>query len=252
MKLTGNTLLITGGATGIGLGMASAFLERGNRVAVCGRRQDVLEQAASSLPGLRTYRCDVRNADQRRALFEALCRDDLLPNVLVNNAARMRPYDLTDLDSDALEDVRGDVETNLLAPIELTSLFLPSLLERAGGVIVNVSSPGGVVPVANVPVYCASKAALRSFTRSLRYQLAGRVHVIEVYPPSVDTAMMSEVPLEMRSVESFTEGLMVHLASGKDEIWIGEGKWVRILDRVAPGWIFGLVNRATAGGSSSR
>ena len=245
MNLTGNTLLITGGATGIGLGMARAFLERGNRVAVCGRRQEKLDQAASALPGLRGYRCDVSDAEERRALRAALRADDHLPNVLVNNAARMRPYDLAGLGDRDIEELRSDIATNLLAPIELTSLLLPSLLEHPRPVVVNISSPGGRIPVADVPVYCASKAALHSFTQSLRHPLAGRLRVIEVYPPSVDTAMMVDVKLEKGSVDEFTRKLMAHLAGEQDEIWIGEGRWVRVFERLAPRWIFGVVNRAT-------
>lgn len=245
MNLRGNTLLITGGATGIGLGMARAFLERGNPVAVCGRRREKLDEASRALPGLRTYRCDVSDAGEREALLLAMREDGHEPNVLVNNAARMRPYDLTALGDAEMVEVRSDLQTNLLAPIELTRLLLPALLERANPVIININSPGGVVPVTRVPVYCASKAALHSYTLSLRYQLAGRAKVIEVYPPSVDTAMMAGVSLETTSVESFTGKLMARLAGDKDEIWIGEGRWVPVMSRVMPRKFFELVNRTT-------
>jgi len=245
MKLTGNTLLITGGGTGIGLGLAEAFLARDNRVLVCGRRQDKLDQARDALPGLQTYRCDVSDVTERERLFQAIEADGHRPNVLVNNAACMRRYDLGEPDSLDIEALRQDLQTNLAAPIEMVQLFLPVLRERTDATVINVSSPGGLVPVAEVPIYCASKAALHSFTLSLRHQLAGRVEVIEVYPPSVDTEMMTGVQLDMISLEDFTRELMPRLAKGNREIWIGDARYLPFMHRLAPGKTYRLVNRST-------
>jgi uncharacterized oxidoreductase len=245
MKLTDNTLLITGGGTGIGLGLAEAFLARDNRVLVCGRRQEKLDQARDALPGLQTYRCDVSDAAERGRLFQAIEADGLRPNVLVNNAACMRRYDLGEPESLDIEALRQDIQTNLAAPIEMVQLFLPVLRQQAGATVINVSSPGGLVPVAEVPIYCASKAALHSFTLSLRHQLAGCVEVIEVYPPSVDTEMMNGVQLDMISLEDFTRDLMRRLAKGDREIWIGQARYLPFMHRLAPGKTFRLVNRST-------
>lgn len=245
MKLTGNTVLITGGGTGIGLAMASAFLERDNRVLVCGRRAETLDEARRALPNLRTYRCDVGDAEGRQRLRDAIRADGHRVNVLVNNAAVMRTYDLTGaekLDSDTLE---GDLRTNLLAPIEMVDLFLAELRELPGATIINISSPGGLVPVARVPIYCASKAALHSYSLSLRHQLLGRVRVIEVYPPSVDTPMMEKVGLRKVSVDEFSRSLMPRLARGEEEIWLGESRYLPIMNRLAPRKAFQIVNRAT-------
>jgi uncharacterized oxidoreductase len=252
MKLTGNTILITGGGTGIGLAMAGAFLERGNRVAICGRRQEKLDEACRVQPELRAYRCDVSDAAQRKGLLEAVLADGFAPNVLINNAAIMRTYDLSGLQALDLQRVEGDVKTNLLAPVALIDLFLPLLLEQVAPVIMNVSSPGGVVPIANVPVYCASKAALDSYTRSLRYQLEGRVEVIDMYPPSVETAMMDKVEIRKVGPEVFVRDLIKGLEKGGDEIWVGEGKYLNWIHRISRRLAFHIANSATKVDRSAR
>jgi uncharacterized oxidoreductase len=245
MKLSGNTILITGGSAGIGLGMARWFWKAGNRVLICGRQQQRLEATAAAHPGLQTYRCDLSDPEERRRLVEAVRGDGHRVNLLVNNAASMQRYDLDESESLDLEAVRRDIETNLLAPIDLVNLLLPSLREEPGATIVNVSTPGGVVPVAGVPFYCASKAALHSYTQSLRYRLAGKVRVVEVYPPTVETEMAADVKLKKISVEQFTELLMARLEADADEIWIGESRILRLLARLAPSRTFRLVNRTT-------
>jgi uncharacterized oxidoreductase len=248
VKLTGNTILITGGGTGIGLGLAAAFAERGNEVIICGRRQEKLDEACRRVPGLRAHRCDVGDAADRQRLFDAIAADGLAIDVLINNAACMRPYDFTQPDALDGEGLHRDIRANLLAPIEMIRLFLPMLRERGRGTIINVSSPGGVVPVARYPIYCASKAAMINFTRSLRHQLGEEVKVITLYPPSVDTAMMAGVGLPTISVEECNDEVMKRLARGRDEIWIGEARYVPVLSRLMPKRIFDIVNKA-AGGS---
>ncbi|MBW2294242.1 MAG: SDR family NAD(P)-dependent oxidoreductase [Deltaproteobacteria bacterium] len=247
MKLSGNTILITGGGTGIGLGLAGAFAERGNQVVICGRRQEKLDEACRRVPGLRAHRCDVSDAADRQRLFDAIADDGLAINVLINNAACMRPYDFARPDALDVDGLHRDITTNLVAPIEMIRLFLPRLREHGHPTVINVSSPGGVVPVARFPVYCASKAAMISFTRSLRHQLAEQVRVITIYPPSVDTAMMTGVSLPTISVEECNRKIMKHLARGHDEIWIGEAQYIPIFSRLMPRRIFEIVNRAASG-----
>jgi uncharacterized oxidoreductase len=245
VNLTNHTVLITGGATGIGLGLAKLLLARGNTVAVCGRRQDRLDEAQRNHPGLIAYRCDVSVEEERRRLLAAIRDDGLSPNVLVNNAAHMAAYDLADPEALDMAAVRRDIAVNFIAPIEMIRLFLPTLREQRDPVIINVSSPGGLVPVARVPVYCASKAALCSFTRSLRHQLRGAVRVITVYPPSVATEMMDGVEVPKVSADDCCRDIVARLAGGRDEIWIGDGRYLPILARLAPQWTFDLVNRFT-------
>lgn len=243
MNLTGNTILITGGATGIGLAMAEMFLAKGNRVAVCGRRQKKLDEASRLLPALKTVCCDVSSAEQRQQLLGSLLAEDFSPNVLINNAAVMRKYNLADTQSVDLVLIEQDVAINLLAPIALIQLFLPVLRKQANPVIMNVTSPGGVVPLSNVSIYCASKAAINSYTKSLRHQLNGEVEVIEMYPPSVDTDMMDGVELPCVSVAEFIRMLFRCLQKGGNEIWVGEGKYLKWIHRIAPGFAYNLVNK---------
>jgi len=224
MKLTGNTILITGGGTGIGLGLAGAFTERGNQVVICGRRQEKLDYACRQVPGLRAHRCDVSDAADRQRLFDAIVADGLAVNVLINNAACMRPYDFSRPDALDVEGLHQDITANLVAPM-----------------------PGGVVPVARFPIYCASKAAVISFSHSLRRQLAPEVKVITLYPPSVDTAMVAGVGLPTISVDDCNLEIMKRLARGRDEIWIGEARYIPILSRLMPKRILSIVNNATGG-----
>ncbi|MCP4036000.1 MAG: SDR family NAD(P)-dependent oxidoreductase [bacterium] len=245
MRLAGNSILITGGGTGIGLGLAGLLLASGNEVTVCGRRQDKLDEARALHPGLRAFRCDVSDAEQRRGLLDFVADTGPAINVLINNAASMRPYDFTQPQGLDMAGARQDVTTNFLAPIEMTRLFLPMLLESEHPCVINVSSPGGVVPVARFPFYCASKAALDSLTRSLRHQFQGRLEVVTIYPPSVETEMMQGVDLRTVSVEDCCEQILRQLPKGKDEVWIGEGRYVPFLLRLAPRRLFDLVNRAT-------
>jgi len=247
MKLSENTILITGGGTGIGLGLAGAFAERGNEVIICGRRQQKLDEACRRFPGLRAYRCDVSDAADRQRLVAAIAADGLAINVLINNAACMRPYDFTQPEALDSEGLRQDISANLVAPIEMIRLFLPMLRTRERATIINVSSPGGVVPVARFPAYCASKAGVDSFSRSLRYQLGGELKIITLYPPSVDTAMIAGVGLPTISVEECSRRIMKSLARGRDEIWIGEARYIPVLSRLMPKRIFDIVNKAAGG-----
>jgi len=171
MKLSGNTILITGGGTGLGFAMARSFLGLGNEVFICGRRQEKLDEARRAAPGLRTLRCDVSEPDDRKRLLDAIRCEGYQVNVLVNNAASLHLYDLTRRSDLDLEAIRRDLMINVMAPIALVNLFLPELRKQPGATIINVSSPGGVVPISKVPIYCASKAALNSYTKSLREQL---------------------------------------------------------------------------------
>ncbi len=244
MKLTGNTILITGGGTGIGLGLARAFSERDNEVVICGRRQEKLDEACHQIPGLRAYRCDVGNAADRERLFDSLESDAVAINVLINNAASMRPYDYRKPEGLDVEALHEDIAANFIAPLEMARLCLPMLREQEHPTIINVSSPGGVVPVTRFPIYCASKAAMISFSHSLRYQLGDAIKVITLYPPSVDTPMMAGVRMPTVSVEECNQEVMKRLARGDDEVWIGQARYLPILARLMPKRVINIVNKA--------
>lgn len=186
MQQQGNTVLVTGGASGIGLALAQRLARAGNEVIVCGRREDALAEAKAQVPALHTRVCDVSRAPEREALFERLTREFPRLNVVVNNAGIQRRTQLAQ--PEAWEQTRAEIATNLEAPIHLCRLFLPHLLAQPSASIINVTSGLAFAPLAGVPVYCATKAALRSFTLSLRQQLKETaVEVIEIIPPAVNT-----------------------------------------------------------------
>lgn len=188
MDLSHNVVLITGGSSGIGLALAERFLRAGSEVIICGRREEKLRAAQERHPQLRTRVCNVGDEDERIALFEWATHEFPKLNVLVNNAGIQRRIDLAH--TEPWHRTRQEIAINLEAPVHFSRLFIPHLLKQRTPppVIMNVTSGLAFAPLANVPVYCATKAALRSFTLSLRHQLsASPLKVIEIIPPAVDT-----------------------------------------------------------------
>jgi len=187
MKTSGNTVLITGGGTGIGFALAEALVKAGNEVIICGRRESKLKEAQRKLPQLHIKVCDVTDERQRKALVSWVSKDFKDLNMLINNAGIQRMVDFTSGKSNRGAD-EDEVDINLKAPIRLCELFVPLLMKQKQAAIVNVSSGLGFCPIAVMPVYCATKAAMHSFTISLRHQLRKTsVKVFEIIPPIVDT-----------------------------------------------------------------
>lgn len=195
MKPTGNTILIIGGTSGIGQGLAQRFLDAGNDVIVTGRRTEQLEKVAAANPSLKTLQLDVTDpASVARALTTVTC-DFPEVNVLINNAGIQLPEHL--LDGDWLSVAENTVATNLLGPIRMLEAFLPHLVSREDAVIINTSSGLASVPLPITPTYNATKAAIASFTESLRVQLADTsVQVIELVPPATRTTLMGQQDLD--------------------------------------------------------
>jgi uncharacterized oxidoreductase len=195
MKSTGNTILITGGTSGIGLGLARRFLGAGNNLIVTGRRIEQLERVAIAHPGLKTLQLDVTDPASIARARETVRTDFPDVNVLINNAGIQLPEHL--LDGDWLSVAEDTVATNLLGPIRMVEAFLPHLVTREDAAIINVSSGLASVPLPITPTYNATKAAIASFTESLRVQLADTpVQVIELVPPAVRTTLMGQQDLE--------------------------------------------------------
>lgn len=189
MRTTGNKILITGGGTGIGFALAEVFSEAGNEVVICGRRADRLAEAKRKLPIMHTFECDITDAGGRQALLTWTTKNFPKLNILVNNAGIQKGIDLTKGTED-LVDGEDEIETNLRAPVHLTALFIPHLMKQDISAIINVSSGLGFIPLAIMPLYCATKAAMHSFSLSLRHQLRETsVRVFEVIPPTVDTEL---------------------------------------------------------------
>jgi uncharacterized oxidoreductase len=192
MKTTGNTILITGGGSGIGRGLAEAFHRLGNQVIVAGRTEESLAQTIAANPGMKFVLLDVTDAKSIRSLSIDIAKAYPALNVLINNAGIMRPENLLD-QPESVPDAERTVITNLLGPIRLIAALLPLLQKQPHSTIINVSSGLAFVPLAMTPTYCATKAALHSYTQSLRYQLRHtKIEVMELIPPYVATTLMGE------------------------------------------------------------
>lgn len=199
MKLLDNTILITGGGSGIGRGLAEAFHAAGNKVIIAGRRRATLDEVAHANPGIDVAALDVGQDDIKAFAASLFARHPDL-NVLVNNAGIMRAEDLLAEPAD-LDDAEATIATNLLGPIRLTAALLPHLRRQTRAAIVNVTSGLAFVPMANFPTYCATKAALHSYTQSLRFQLRDTaVQVIELPPPAVATDLTPDHATSSRSM----------------------------------------------------
>ncbi len=192
MKTTGNTILITGGGSGIGRGLAEAFHRLGNQVIIAGRKQRALDETTTASPGMKSVTLDVSDPKSIQSFATQVTKDYPSLNVLINNAGIMRPENLLEASND-LSTAEKIVTTNLLGPIRLTAALLPSLRKQPRATIMTVSSGLAFVPFAVTPTYCATKAAIHSYSQSLRYQLKEtKVEVIELIPPYVQTTLMGD------------------------------------------------------------
>jgi uncharacterized oxidoreductase len=194
MKTTHNTVLITGGSAGIGLEIAKQFTAKGNKVIITGRDKKRLNLAASQLPGVTAIACDVSKADDVEELVRKLYSDFPSLNVVINNAGRALLHHLLH-DTNAFEKASDEILTNYLSIIRLNERLLPLLKRQPEGAIVNVSSIVAFVPNHRMPTYAASKAALHSYTLSLRLTLAKTtaIKVFELMPPLVNTDFSREI-----------------------------------------------------------
>ena len=218
MKLSHNKILITGGASGIGLGLAERFAKNHNTVIVCGRREDVLRQATARVPGLITRRCDLALAAEREALHRWVAAEHPDLDVLVNNAGIQQW--MNPADQDFYERARSEITVNVETPLHLTSLFLDLTSLTT---IMNVTSGLAFVPFHKVPVYSATKAFFRSFTLSLRYLLQPRgIEVIEVIPPALNTDLGGKgLHDHAPPIGEFIESIFAQLREGKLELTFG-------------------------------
>lgn len=221
MNLSGNTILVTGGASGIGLAFAKRFLEHGNEVIICGRRSDRLEKAKQELPDVQTRVADIADPRSREDLAGWTLENFPAVNMLVNNAGIQRRIDLKS--GEDWEKTRSEIEINFDAPIHLSQLFYKHFAEKGSAAICNVTSGLSFMPLANVPVYCATKAALHSFTLSLRWQLKEtHVKVIEIIPPAVDTDLQAPgLHTFGVNVDEFADHVFSELEQGSIEIAYG-------------------------------
>jgi len=187
MKSSGNTILITGGGSGIGAALAHRFHDAGNVVIIAGRRQVALDAAAEGRPNIHTMALDVESAEGVADFAARVLASFPALNVLINNAGIMR-FEALDHARD-LSDAEATITTNLLGPIRLTNALIDHLVAQPDSAIVNVTSGLAFVPLVDTPTYNATKAAIHSYTIAMRDALAGKVEVIELAPPAVQTGL---------------------------------------------------------------
>ncbi|MBW8683855.1 SDR family oxidoreductase [Chitinophaga rhizophila] len=218
MQLAGNKILITGGASGIGLGLTERFLQEGNTVIVCGRRESVLDELKARYPAVITKVCDLYSAEARIDLFNWIQEQHKDLNVLVNNAGIQQWTNITD--DDFYLRAKEEIATNVEAPVHLTALFSRLASLRT---IMNVTSGLAFVPFTKVPVYSATKAFFHSFTHSSRYLLQEKgIEVIEIVPPALNTDLGGKGLHDAAPpVSDFISAIFRQLAEGKTELTFG-------------------------------
>jgi uncharacterized oxidoreductase len=250
VNINGNTILITGGATGIGLALAEVLSEAGNEVLICGRRLGKLDEAKRKFPRLHVMQGDIADVDQRQALVDWATGDFPSLNMLVNNAGIQRQIDLTLGLTDILAG-EDEIEINLRAPIRLTASLIPQLMNQEASAIINISSGLGFVPIAIMPIYCATKAAIHAYSLSLRHQLRKTaIKVFEIIPPTVDTELdrgaRARRGQEHRGIppDEVAQATLKALLADEYEAAIGRAQWLRMESRQEPEKAFQMINGA--------
>jgi uncharacterized oxidoreductase len=218
MKTSNNKILITGGATGIGLGLTERFIKEGNQVIVCGRRASVLKELKDKFPSVITRQCDLSVAKEREDLFKWISEEHSDLNVLVNNAGIQQWMTITD--KDFFERAKEEISINVETPLHLTSLFINL---KSLNTIMNVTSGLSFVPLIKTPVYSATKAFFHSFTLSLRQLMKSKnIEVIEIIPPALNTDLGGKGLHDAAPpVSDFIESIFAQLKEGKIELTFG-------------------------------
>lgn len=249
MRTTGNVILITGGSSGIGLAAARMLASAGNEVLICGRRQSNLGAAKREIPQLHTFACDVSvREDRERLVHWATSRFGML-NVLINNAGIQRETDFS-AGAPELTDGESEIDTNFTASVHLSALCVPHFLKlEQECAVVNVTSGLAFIPLRIVPVYCATKAALHSFSISLRSQLEKtNVRVFEIIPPLVRTDLHRGPQARKHARQAIlpsrvAKELIRALEKEKYEVTVGQGRDLKVASRIAPHFFHRMLNK---------
>jgi len=218
MKLANNKILITGGASGIGLGLTERFVQENNTVIICGRRESVLRKAAEKFPSVITRICDLSDESERIVLFDWISQNHSDLNVLVNNAGIQQWMNIND--EDFYQRAKDEITTNIEAPLHLTSLFIQL---KSLDTIMNVTSGLSFVPLTKTPVYSATKAFFHSFTLSAQHLLKSKnIEVIEIVPPALNTDLGGKgIHDAAPPVSNFIEAIFQQLKEGKTQLTFG-------------------------------
>lgn len=239
MNLSNNKILITGGATGIGLGLTERFIRENNTVIICGRRESALKEAAEKFPSVITKVCDISSETERTELFNWIAENHPDLNVLINNAGIQNWMSVTG--DDFYEKASEEIAINITAPLHLTQLFLKL---KSPDVVMNVTSGLAFVPFSKIPVYCGTKAFLRSFTLSLRHQLKSTAtEVIEIIPPALNTDLGGTgIHSQHPSVSDFVVSIFEQLQEGKTELTFGTSAARAEANNATIGAYFNMLN----------
>ena len=253
MQTSKQTVLITGGSSGIGFELAKQLLALGNTVIVTGRDAVRLDAAKQKLPGLHTVQSDAGDPQAIASLFATVTRDFPALNILINNAGVMRKINLQTQGAD-LHDISCEIELNLNGPIRMVQQFLPHLKAQASAAIMNVSSGLAFVPLPISPVYCATKAGLHSYSLSLRAQLKrSSIKVFELAPPLTETELLAGFEskdmegIKAMPVAELVKHAIAGLAADKFEIRPGSSNALKMMNRVAPEFILGQLSKSVDG-----
>ncbi len=244
MQLKNRTILITGGASGIGLAFAKQFIKHNNRVIVCGRHEEKLKQAKAQIPQLITLRCDINRDEDLNALVSELSSRYPELDTLINNAGIQQQLDLTGNEVSDFE-IINEINTNLSAHIRITLRLYSLLSANENPAIIFTGSALGIVPKFNVPIYSAAKAGLHSFVQSLRHQARpGKVQVYEIFPELVDTPMTKNRTNETKmDSDTFARAVMLQLSRNREEIYIGKTRLLQLVNRLSPQMAMALMNK---------
>lgn len=249
MQLNDNTILITGGASGIGLELVKQLSPYNNTILITGRDAGKLEKAKKLFPKIHTFQSDVSDPKAINALFEKVTKEFPALNILINNAGIMRTLNFHDQNQD-LVDLTQEIDINLHGPIRMTKKFLPHLKTKNSAAIMNVSSGLAFTPLPTSPVYCATKAALHSFTLSLRVQMKKtNVKVFELAPPATQTELLGEFdPEDMKgisvmAVDKMVAAAVAGLKNNTYEIRPGQSNQLKMMSRVAPQFILNQMSK---------
>lgn len=235
MNIRGQTVLITGGASGIGLAVAKRLIRLNNQVIVVGRNVGKLATARAEVQGLIAISCDISKEEERLSLVSEMIERYPQLTMLINNAGIQYQCRFDADPPPSLEIIHEELETNFVAAVRLSSLLLPGMMKQPDAAIVNISSGLAIAPKAGAPVYCASKAALSTFSRALRYQLEqSSVRVFDVLAPLVDTAMTEGRGRGKISPERFAEELVAGVAKNHYVLRVGKTKILYALSRLMP------------------
>jgi len=234
MKLSENTVLITGGGSGIGLALAKEFSLRKSSVVVCGRDTKKLAAVQKENPGIATFPCNIASETDQESLLERMMSEYPSFNILINNAGIQHNYDFSETDNH-LDLIEEEVNINFMAQLKLTDRCLPILKTKPHAAIINVSSALALVPKKSAPIYCATKAAMHSFTKGLRYQLEDtQIKVFEIIPALVETAMTEGRGKGKITPEALASEALRGIESDQYEIRIGKTKLLFMLNRIFP------------------